>query len=518
MSDQWFYQAFGEEHGPVSFEQLREMASKHQLTPQHRVRSVENSDWEEARCLPGLFPHLLNSEDELTAEDMQELDFESLQVVSQEKQSEWSSLEELDIQVSDAPTQTKTTSGPTDAYGSRWDDQGGAGEEDASAAVDEHQWICDVLGVQLGPMPLEDLRILARKGEIGLDDPVRRADLTEWQPAKSVEGLFPGFEFHSDVGLPEVESSPPPTKTKPPAPANSDDDFELAKGHLANPQSPQSPPRPRAARPAAKRPPQPPANDPPPQPAPAAKAVPPEEQKKADLDKWLSDAVPSPPPPSETAPPAQPAAPSPPAEPSQPVLSSEERAAQLRAEYEARTATTRTFTPPTPPKKVKSSGPGMGEQFSGLMGKLKENPKVLGVLVVLGLVFLIKYVPWPFGPSDQGTYDTVKAIGNTYKEMRSRKAPPAEFDSFKKQSLETIKPLKSELLDAGAGIHDRPKQELYWACGKLEKMLQAGLDGEPGQDETDYDRHMATAQALINGEPPPAPPNEEGEGDGESAE
>lgn len=522
MSDQWFYQAFGEEHGPVSFDQLREMASKHQLTPQHRVRSAENGEWEDARSVPELFPHMQKTAEEpaeeMTAEEMEELDFESLQVVNQEKQPEWSSLEDLDIQVSDAPTHNKTASRSSDSYGSRWDDadDGNAGNEET--ATDEEQWICDVLGVQLGPMPLADLRVLARKGEVGLDDPVRRADGTDWQPAKTVDGLFPGFNFHSDEGLPEVAPPPvakqPQPQSPPPKPALPmiGDDFNQAINSLSSAEIPQAPnhlkPEPPAAAPTPKQPPKPvpaPAQTPPA--TPAAKATSPGEEKKAQLDKWLSDAVPSAPPPTETTPAPQPTEP----QPTEPTPSAEDRAAQLRAEFEARSAASRAFTPPTP-KKVKSSGPGMGEQFSGLMEKLKENPKILGVIVVLGLVFLLKYVPWPFGPSDQGSLDQIKTIGNTYKEMRTRKASPAEFDPFKKESLETLQTLKAAMLDAGAGINDRPKQELYWACGKLENMLKAGIGSEPTKDDKAYDGHIATAQALINGEPPPAPPDEEGEG------
>ncbi|MCA9068745.1 MAG: DUF4339 domain-containing protein, partial [Planctomycetaceae bacterium] len=419
--------------------------------------------------------------------------------------------EDLDIQVSDSPTHSPNTSRTSDSYRSGWtEDVNNDGEPD-----DEPQWICDVLGVQLGPMPLSDLQLLARKGEVGLDDPVRRADETEWQPAKTVEGLFPGFEYHSDVGLPEVASSSPPMEDLPShALPMIGDDFNLAIDDLSSAEIPQAPadlrPPPQPV-PVAKQAPQPPTTEPPPQPptpvSPVTKSVSPEEEKRAKLDKWLSDAVPSPPPPIKTETAAtrdQPETP-------RPTPSNEDRAAQLKAEFEARAAATRTFTPPTPQKKTGSTGPGMGDQLSDLMGKLKGNPKVLGVLAVLGLVALLKFMPWSFGPSNQGTLDTVKTIGSTFKEMRTRKASPTEFDSFKKESLEKIKPLKSALLDAGAGINDRPKQELYWACGKLEKMLNAGIGGEPDKDEKAYERHIATAQALINGEPPPPPPPEEGD-------
>ena len=75
MIDEWFYKAFGEEHGPVSFERLQEMALKNQLSPQDRVRSAEWKEWVAARTVPQLFPkHRLEAEPE-AVEEIDDSDF-----------------------------------------------------------------------------------------------------------------------------------------------------------------------------------------------------------------------------------------------------------------------------------------------------------------------------------------------------------------------------------------------------------------------------------------------------------
>ena len=55
----------------------------------------------------------------------------------------------------------------------------------------------------------------------------------------------------------------------------------------------------------------------------------------------------------------------------------------------------------SPAAKAKVQGPSMGERFSGVGEKFKDNPRVLGVFAVLVLVVMIKYVSWPFGKGDQ---------------------------------------------------------------------------------------------------------------------
>lgn len=67
----------------------------------------------------------------------------------------------------------------------------------------QEQWICEVLGEELGPMPLDDLKLLARNGELSQDDRVRRPDDAEWIIAHSVEALLAEFPAAAPIAEPE---------------------------------------------------------------------------------------------------------------------------------------------------------------------------------------------------------------------------------------------------------------------------------------------------------------------------
>ena len=53
---QWFYAKNNQQHGPVSEEQLKQLAASRQLNPSDLVWTDGMSEWTEARKLKGLFP------------------------------------------------------------------------------------------------------------------------------------------------------------------------------------------------------------------------------------------------------------------------------------------------------------------------------------------------------------------------------------------------------------------------------------------------------------------------------
>ncbi len=149
----------------------------------------------------------------------------------------------------------------------------------------------------------------------------------------------------------------------------------------------------------------------------------------------------------------------------------------------------------------------MGERFSGLSEKFKENPKVMGVVAVLLLVLIVKFVPWPFGKGSQAYFDEITKIGNAYKELGAKNPGPAEVDTFKKQVMPQLDTLEAELKEAGSS--EGPKQQMLWAVGNLKTILEASMQRggrkEPTQTEKLYDHQMATAQAMVEGKTPPPP-------------
>ncbi len=507
--NKWFYKAFGEEYGPVSFERLQEMALKNQLSPQDRVRSTEWKEWVTARTVPQLFPkHRLEAEPE-AVEQIDDVDFASIELADGKEERELS-LDDMDIQVSDART-TAQVSGRVDAYGSLIEEdlptaesQPGSLDDldiqiadapssaNASGPTDaygspitdsaEGQYICLSLGHELGPMPFEDLRLMAKKGELGLDDQVRREDDMDWRPARTVEGLFPGFEYtsapESSAGVPAAEMpAAPPAEEPPPDP----------KSAGPNGQSPKPAEKPTSRKSSKKKK---------------------RRSKPENLQKWLSDEVPSEPEqpvesqPAEEAEPIEeaPAAP-PPEETLNPAAAYQARMAEIARQQAA--------APKSPAAKAKVQGPSLGERFSGLGEKLKENPKVLGVVAVLALVVMIKYVPWPFGKGNLEFFTEITEIGNEVKNLRVRKAGAAEIDTFKKQAMPKLNALEKELKGlAGSGSPSkRAKQEMLWAVGNLKTILEGGqFPKEPTETEKLYDRQMVAAQALMEGKTPPPPP------------
>ncbi len=453
-------------------------------------------------------------------EEIDDLDFQSIQLADSETERELSDLDDLGIQVSAAPTTTSGTTARVDAYGSPVEEReaetrpGGVGIQfvkppasgessrptDAygspiSAAEEEEQWFFRTMGQQLGPMTWADLSIMARKGEIGLNDEVRRMDESEWQPARTIAGLLP--EYHS---APAHESSVRMSVSQ--QSILDEDDFEMSNAMLSSRKTSSTrPPKKKSPSRTNRRPRpvrtgktnaefQPPAKSP-------SAAKPKAESKPEDLHEWLAEEVPpEPETPAETKPIVE--------ESVAPPVETSNRA----AEYQARIAALAREQAAKKPvaAKTKVQGPSMGERFSGLTEKLKENPKVMGVLAVLALVLIFKYVPWPFGKGAEGYLDPITQIGDGYKQLRTKKAPPAEFNQFKKEFLPAVKALISELREEVVGTHAGPKNELLTACGNLETMLSVPLQAKPTKTEILYDYNIDSAKALMAGKTPPPLP------------
>lgn len=97
---------------------------------------------------------------------------------------------------------------------------------------------------------------------------------------------------------------------------------------------------------------------------------------------------------------------------------------------------------------------------------------------------------------DKKSYSQLSEYGNRLKELRARKAIK-ELEQFKQKTLPMLQDVNIVLLENGAGIQDRPKQELYWASGKLRNMLKASDEADISKDEERFNLHMETARKLM---------------------
>ena len=84
--------------------------------------------------------------------------------------------------------------------------------------MSEGEWFYVVDGQQQGPVPFEELRSRAVRGDLERPHLVWKDGMADWQPAGSVEGLFSGVEQPPSPTAPtwRPEVAPPPAVTGPP--------------------------------------------------------------------------------------------------------------------------------------------------------------------------------------------------------------------------------------------------------------------------------------------------------------
>ena len=58
MAANWHYAKGGEKHGPIRAAQLKELATKGQLSPDDLVWREDMTEWRKASTVKGLFPDL----------------------------------------------------------------------------------------------------------------------------------------------------------------------------------------------------------------------------------------------------------------------------------------------------------------------------------------------------------------------------------------------------------------------------------------------------------------------------
>jgi hypothetical protein len=205
----WYCEVMGEQTGPLSSAQLKELAASGFLTPDVAVRKGVEGKWVPASRVKGLFP-------------------EASRAPGDKKGA--------------SPPKSRPQSQPSPVRDLRA--KPAASRSPAAQIV----WYYRAMGEEIGPLSSADLQELAKSGLLTPDTPIRAGAEGEWFPAGQVLGLFD----EPSKGAPAKKSRRPagPAPPQPASPSNSGDFLDQSL-MVPLPDKPKSaPPSPEAGRPA----------------------------------------------------------------------------------------------------------------------------------------------------------------------------------------------------------------------------------------------------------------------------
>jgi hypothetical protein len=161
MAEQWYYQAFGQDFGPLSLDELARMLHEGELADDDLVREGNRGAWSAAAGAKVLTERATTLALE-TAEVATDIDSFMLMDEKQDSNSEIVAFE-----ASDAPQPVP-----------------------APAVENRGTWYFQSLGQEFGPVPFSELLEMAGRGEVSPDDSVRKGESGQWVPAGLIDGLF----------------------------------------------------------------------------------------------------------------------------------------------------------------------------------------------------------------------------------------------------------------------------------------------------------------------------------------
>ncbi len=207
--DSWYYKLFGDEFGPVTFDELVELAKSQVLASDDEVRLGESGAWRRAGSMGQLMAHMPSG----------------AHLPSGTGSSSGHSIT--------IPTESKSFSGTTSGTSS-------------SKTVEAAGWYYQLFGELFGPISFEDMVELAKNQTISADDDVRFGENGAWRRAGSIGQLMAHLPFQAKKNAFSVEIAKPAVVETPV------DDFELGENVVLK----QTPPAPKA-RPERVAPPEP---------------------------------------------------------------------------------------------------------------------------------------------------------------------------------------------------------------------------------------------------------------------
>jgi GYF domain 2 len=179
----------GRELGPMSFEELGDLARKGELTPQHKVRLHAGMNWIEAGSIVGLF----ESESSAGSADLASLmesapaaeaaDFELQRATPKPPAPSHVEPHAQPLQHHATHSLAERAAGGTPAERS----EPKSGEHDAVV----REWYWRVMDQETGPFDFESVFELAQSGRLAPTDELRRGRSGAWVKAETIVGLFP---------------------------------------------------------------------------------------------------------------------------------------------------------------------------------------------------------------------------------------------------------------------------------------------------------------------------------------
>ncbi len=191
--DNWYYKLFGDEFGPVTFDELVELAKDHVLSSDDEVRLGENGAWRRAGSMGQLMAHMPSGA---------------------HLPSGAGSGHSVTI-----PTEVKSVSTSTSGSSqSKTDETAG--------------WYYQVFGELFGPISFDDLVELAKNHTLSTDDDVRFGENGAWRRAGSIGQLMAHLPFQAAKNAFTVEVAKPAVVETP------EDEFDLGENVAINPSAP----------------------------------------------------------------------------------------------------------------------------------------------------------------------------------------------------------------------------------------------------------------------------------------
>lgn len=185
----WYYQSFGEQFGPLSFEDLVVLAKNQTLSVDDEVKFGENGTWRRAGSIGQLMAHLpFQAGKNAFSIELENGEAESAAVEEDELDDPLIDMRVLESKT--PPPANRSTVGGKKSSSATMKTVSPPSEPVTPAAPQEELWWCMISGKEYGPVDLPKLVAWAAAGRLLRNDFVRRG-LESYIVAGELPGLFP---------------------------------------------------------------------------------------------------------------------------------------------------------------------------------------------------------------------------------------------------------------------------------------------------------------------------------------